>query len=72
MPRGACWNEAMNPNQVSTRRELLEQIRTRLQEAHFAARDMSWLEHSAEREPIADQLHMIRLLAEELDARLAA
>ena len=51
---------------------LLSEIRERLQSAHFAARDMSIFEHASAREPVADQLHAIRLLAEELEARLAA
>ena len=52
--------------------ELLAEIRERLQSAHFAARDMRRFELVGAREPIADQLHAIRLLAEELEARLAA
>lgn len=50
----------------------MNEIRERLQSAHFAARDMRRFELKEIREPIADQLHAIRLLAEELEARLAA
>ena len=56
----------------STSLELLDEIRHRPQSAHFAARDLSGLERSRHREPVADQLHEIRMLAEQLDGLLGA
>ena len=55
-----------------TSRELLADIRERLQSAHFTARGISLHGQPDAKQPVADQLHAIRLLAEELDARLGA
>jgi hypothetical protein len=48
--------------------ELLSDIRERLQAAHFAARGFPLRRRD---EPVAEQLHRIRLLATELDAMLS-
>ena len=51
--------------------ELLQEIRIRLQQAHFATRGMPCAE-AHEPEPLVDQLHTIRVLAEELADSLEA
>ena len=49
----------------AARRELLAQIRERLQELHFAARGVE-LRGWPARQAMADRVHSIRLLVEEL------
>jgi hypothetical protein len=51
-------------------RELLDELRRRLQELHFAARGFDWASGATPRQALADQLHGIRVLAEELDHSL--
>lgn len=50
---------------------LLAEIRDRLQTVHFAARGLKFGRPEAQ-EAVPDQLHAIRVLAEELDARLCS
>ncbi len=50
--------------------EALEQLCELLQEAHFSARGLDFGRASGQ--PLAEQLHRIRLLAEGLKAQLAA
>jgi hypothetical protein len=46
--------------------DLLDEIRQRLQTAHFNARGLNGPFNDEPREPVADQLHGIRLLADGL------
>ena len=51
---------------------LLAEIRDRLQTVHFAARGLRLFDRPDAQEAVPDQLHAIRVLAEELDARLCS
>ena len=53
-------------------RQLLAEIREQLQRVHFAARGIVWPDDRDVPLSVTDQLHAIRLLAEQLDARLKA
>ena len=55
-----------------TSQRILGEIRDRLQTVHFAARGVRLSGRADALEPLADQLHAIRVLAEELDARLCS
>ena len=46
--------------------ELLDEMRVRLQSAHFSARGLKGLLGEEAQEALADQLHSIRLLADSL------
>ena len=59
------------PAATHTGRELLGEIRDRLQCAHFVARGVPLRNPDETPQPLADQLHAIRVLAEELDDVLA-
>jgi hypothetical protein len=61
-----CCNDTMN-----TATQLLSEIRDRLQSAHFAARGLPLQSRAEAHDPVADQLHAIRVLAEELDGLLS-
>jgi len=52
--------------------DLLAEIRDRLQTVHFAARGLRLFGRPDAQEAVPDQLHAIRVLAEQLDARLGA
>jgi hypothetical protein len=56
---------------ISTQ-QLLGEIRDRLQTVHFAVRGVQLSGGPDALEPLADQLHAIRVLAEALDARLCS
>lgn len=60
----------MTTASVASTAELMSEIRDRLQTAHFAARVAELLDRPDGGERIADQLHVIRLLTVELEARL--